>query len=297
MGVQTETIGALRFIGQPDVQEQVYIVMRHSIIHHLPLPHLLLTGAAGLGKTTLSREIAKLMSVPFYEQPAQTYTTKVIQTEIPKMKPRSILFIDEVHRLRINAEELLYSIMQDQRLGNVTMPHISVIGATTIEGMLSKPFRDRFMTVLHFRDYNLGELVAILEINGCTNRIVASEIALRSRGVPRIAKSLYEFCRQYADTKSMDLDIDVVEKVCGLKKIDKYGLMEDDRRLLMALAYRGQPMGVDALSHTLDIDSNTIKGVLEHFLLKMNFIEISSDGRKITGDGTKYLESQEMLEE
>lgn len=287
---------SFRFVGQPNVQEQLYIVTQHSITHGLPLPHVLLTGAAGLGKTTLSREVSRVMCVPFREQPAQTFTTKMIQNDIPRMAPRAILFIDEIHRLKITAEELLYSIMQDQKLGDLNVPHITIIGATTIEGLLSKPFRDRFMLVLKFRDYNLGELVAILNMNGCSDNFVASEIATRSRGVPRIAKNLFEFCKQYADSNRLNLDYTVVDKVAKLKKIDRYGLEENDRRMLALLAEKRKAVGLDSLSHTLDIDVNTIKDVLEHYLLKVGFIEITSEGRSITEKGLVYVSSCEGAE-
>jgi Holliday junction DNA helicase RuvB len=291
------------FPGQKEVKEKLKVFVQAATKRKEPLDHTLLFGPPGLGKTTIAQIIAHEMNVDIKVTSAPAIDKKGdLAAILTSLKPFSILFIDEIHRLSRPIEEYLYTAMEDYYIDIVTGEGLGVqtmkfqlvpftlVCATTRAGLLDNPFRDRFgiQERLQFYDRDaLGQILVrsagILDLK--MDSQAAAEIAKRARGTPRVANRLLKRVRDYAEVKgdgsvSQDIAVYALDQL----GVDKNGLDEMDRRILkiMAEKYEGGPVGIDTLSSALGEESETLEEVYEPFLIQEGFIQKTPRGRVLT---------------
>ena len=288
------------YIGQTKVKENMKIYIEAAKKRGEQLDHVLLYGPPGLGKTTLANIIAnemesniKVTSGPAIEKAGD------LAALLTNLKENDVVFIDEIHRLNKNVEEILYPALEDFTLDivigkgptarsiRIDIPKFTLIGATTKAGSLSTPLRDRFGIVNRLELYNIDELKSIVKrtakiLNVNIDEKSAEEIARRSRGTPRIANRLLKRVRDYAIVFSNnDIDIKLTKIALNRLEIDELGLDEIDRKILetMIEKYGGKPVGIDALATTIGEEVDTLEDVYEPYLLQIGFISRTSRGR------------------
>ena len=298
------------YVGQSKVKDNLTVYMNAAKTRGEPLEHVLLYGAPGLGKTTLSAIIAnemggqlKMTSAPAIERSGD------LAAILTNLNEGDVLFIDEIHRLNHSVEEILYSAMEDYALDIIvgkgpsarnirfSLKKFTLIGATTKAGMIANPLRDRFGIVCRLEMYTPSELEEIVTRSAKTLNIsiekdAAREISTRSRGTPRIANRLLKRVRDFS-TVSGNQTVTLKDAKYALSRmeIDELGLDETDRNLLRAMIekFDGKPVGLDTLAATVNEDSGTIEDVYEPYLLQLGFIARTPRGRMILRGGYEHL--------
>ena len=303
--------------GQDDVKNNLKVYVAAALKRSQPLDHVILHGAPGLGKTTLANIIANELQVPFVATSGPAVDKPGdIAGLLTGLEPGSLLFIDEIHRLNIKVEEVLYSAMEDfsidiiigqgasARSVRMDVAPFTLVGATTRLSLLSRPLLGRFGIQEKLEFYDPDSLTQILfrsaDILGFKlSKSAALEIATRSRGTPRLANRLLRRVADFADVKDLqEIDRDVANIALLRQGIDKTGLDRVDRRILqiMQSQYDGGPVGIDTLAATLNEDRDTIEDVYEPYLVYRGFIARTPRGRTLTEQAIRYLKNQSSLE-
>ncbi|MCX6127853.1 MAG: Holliday junction branch migration DNA helicase RuvB [Proteobacteria bacterium] len=288
--------------GQETVKDNLAVYVAAARQRAKPLDHVILHGPPGLGKTTLAKIVALEMQVPFYQMSGPSIDRPGdLAGILAGIEPGGVLFIDEIHRLPITVEEILYSAMEDfcvdilvgqgPTARTVRMPinPFTLIGATTRVASLSAPLMSRFGIQEHLEFYDRASLAIILERSARLWQLElandgAFELARRSRGTPRVANRLLRRVRDFADFHGeVCLHRDIVDLTLTRLHIDSAGLDRMDRRILRTIQdrYKGGPVGIEALAATIGEERTTIEDVYEPFLLHQGFIKVSmvaSDG-------------------
>ena len=291
------------YIGQKKVKDNLHIFIEAAKKRNEPLDHLLLYGPPGLGKTTLSTIVAnemgvniKITSGPAIEKPGE------LAAILNNLSDNDILFIDEIHRLSTQVEEVLYPAMEDYAIDVVIgkgagarsirldLPRFTLIGATKRVGMLSAPLRDRFGMVDKLEFYTHDDLREIVmrsaEVLGVDiDEEGALEIARRSRGTPRLANRLLKRCRDYAEVcHDGHIEHDVAKAALDKLQVDSMGLDVNDRNILMTMIekFAGGPVGLDTLAAAVGEDPGTIEDVYEPYFIMNGFINRTPRGRVVT---------------
>lgn len=298
------------YIGQEKIREMMSVYIEAARNRKEPLDHVLFYGPPGLGKTTLSCIIAnemgvniKITSGPAIEKPGD------MAAILNNLSEGDVLFIDEIHRLNRQVEEVLYPAMEDfaidiligkeagARSVRLDLPRFTLVGATTRAGLLSAPLRDRFGVVQKMEFYTPAELSTIVKRSAKVLKVDiddagAMRIARRSRGTPRLANRLLRRVRDFAEVRfNGSIDSEVADYALDILDVDKLGLDQNDREYLLCIIekFGGGPVGIDTLSAALGEDSGTLEDVIEPYLLMNGLIQRTPRGRVATDSAYQHL--------
>ncbi len=298
------------FPGQDEVKEKLKVFTQAAKNRKEPLDHTLLCGPPGLGKTTLAKIIAHDLGVDCKVTSGPALDRKGdVAAILTSLKPFSVLFIDEIHRLSRTVEEYLYTAMEDYYIDIVTgeglgarsmkfqLAPFTLIGATTRAGLLNAPFRDRFGIVERLNFYDKSALEKILKRSSGILGIESEneglyEVARRSRGTPRIANRLLKRVRDYAQVKAKGVvTFDIAQYALNQLGVDQMGLDSMDRRILTLIdsKFQGGPVGIETIAAALSEESDTLEEVYEPFLIQEGLLQKTQRGRVITDLAKQHL--------
>ena len=307
-GLRPQTLD--QYVGQQKAKNNLKIFIEAAKSRNEPLDHVLFYGPPGLGKTTLATIIAnemgtnlKITSGPAIEKPGE------MAAILNNLSENDILFIDEIHRLNRQVEEVLYPAMEDYSIDimigkgqaarsiRLDLPKFTLVGATTRAGLLTAPLRDRFGVINKLEFYTVDELKDIIKRSANvlgveTDEMGAMEMARRSRGTPRLANRLLKRVRDFAQVKYDGIiTYDVANEALNMLEVDKLGLDKGDRSILETIIYKfaGGPVGLDTLAAALGEDSGTLEDVYEPYLIQNGLIQRTPRGRIVTERAYMHL--------
>lgn len=291
------------FTGQSKLKQNLSIAIEAARLRGEAMDHVLLYGPPGLGKTTLASIIAEELAVPFSATSGPVLQKKLDLTGIlSNIRARQVFFIDEIHRLLPDVEEMLYSALEDFRVDilvgagpgarthSLPLPKFTGIGATTRQGLVSAPLRGRFGLVLRLDPYAVDELQSIVDrsarlLNAEIDDAAAEEIARRCRGTPRIANRLLRRVRDYAQVRADGrITQSVAQTALNLLDVDRFGLDEIDQKIMLTILekYRGGPVGLNTVAASISEEPDTIEEVYEPYLIQLGFLNRTPRGREAT---------------
>jgi len=304
------------FAGQTKVKENLSIAIEAARRRGEAMDHVLLYGPPGLGKTTLASIISQELGVGLQQTSGPVLQKKLDLVGIlSNLQDREVFFIDEIHRLLPDVEEMIYSALEDFRMDiligtgpgartvAMDIKHFTAIGATTRQGLISAPLRGRFGLVLRLNHYDVAELTGIVLrsaalLNIQVDRDGAEEIARRARGTPRIANRLLRRVRDYAQVRAAGhVDHDVAMKALDLLEVDRYGLDEIDQKIMLTILekYSGGPVGINTIAASIDEEADTIEEVYEPYLMQLGFLDRTPRGRTGTDRAFEYFKIPRRL--
>jgi holliday junction DNA helicase RuvB len=305
------------FTGQTKLKENLAIAIEAARHRGEAMDHVLLYGPPGLGKTTLAAIIAAELDVAFDQTSGPVLQKKLdLSGVLTNIQERQIFFIDEIHRLMPDIEEMLYSALEDFQLDlligsgpgartmRIPIQRFTAVGATTRQGLVSAPLRGRFGLVLHLNHYNVDELKTIVARSARLLDVAiddegASEIARRSRGTPRIANRLLRRVRDYAQVRADGrISLATAETALDLLEVDRFGLDEIDQKIMHTVLekYRGGPVGVNTIAASVNEEPETIEEVYEPYLIQLGFLNRTPRGRVATERAFEYFKVERRWE-
>jgi len=298
------------FTGQEKLKANLSIAIEAARMRGEAMDHVLLYGPPGLGKTTLASIIAEELGVQFTPTSGPVLQKKLDLTGIlSSVRLQQVFFIDEIHRLLPDVEEMFYSALEDFRVDilvgagpgartvSLPIPKFTAIGATTRQGLVSAPLRGRFGLVLRLEPYQVAELKTIVMrsaqlLSAEIQDGAAEEIARRCRGTPRIANRLLRRVRDYAQVRADGkITLQVAQTALNMLDVDRYGLDEIDQKIMMTILekYRGGPVGVNTIAASISEEAETIEEVYEPYLIQLGFLNRTPRGRVATELAYEYF--------
>lgn len=306
------------FTGQTKLKENLAIAIEAARFRGEAMDHVLLYGPPGLGKTTLAAIIAEELEVAFDQTSGPVLQKKLdLSGLLTNIQKRQVFFIDEIHRLLPDVEEMMYSALEDFQLDlligsgpgartmRIPVEKFTAVGATTRQGLVSAPLRGRFGLVLHLNHYTAEELTTIVKRSAMLLGVTidqegAEEIARRSRGTPRIANRLLRRVRDFAQVRADGrVTKPIAETALDLLEVDRFGLDEIDRKIMLTVLekYRGGPVGVNTIAASIGEEPETIEEVYEPYLIQLGFLNRTPRGRMGTASAFEYFKIERRWDE